>query len=147
MRHIAIALGAGFLFGLGLTVSQMVNPAKVIGFLDIAGSWDPSLALVMIGALVVFLPAYRLIAKRGVPLFAPKLLIPTRRDIDGRLVGGATTFGIGWGLVGFCPGPAIAAVGSLQTEALTFVVAMVAGMAAFEAIDRLGPSGTVATAK
>lgn len=137
MPTILVSLGAGFLFGLGLTISQMVNPAKVIGFLDVAGSWDPSLALVMAGALAVFLPAYRIIVKRGAPLFAPKLLIPTKSDIDGRLVAGAATFGLGWGLVGFCPGPAIAAAGSLQADALTFLGAMIAGMVVYEGIDRL----------
>ena len=119
---------SGLLFGLGLTVSGMINPAKVIGFLDLAGDWDPSLALVMATALLVSLPGFRLILKREQPLFAAKFFLPEKSDIDSPLVGGAALFGIGWGLAGFCPGPALAAAASLNSSVLLFLAAMVGGM-------------------
>ncbi len=119
---------SGLLFGLGLTVSGMINPAKVIGFLDLAGNWDPSLALVMATALLVSLPGFRLILKREQPLFAAKFFLPEKSDIDLPLVGGAALFGIGWGLAGFCPGPALAAAVSLNSSALLFLAAMIGGM-------------------
>ena len=119
---------SGLLFGLGLTVSGMINPAKVIGFLDLAGDWDPSLALVMATALLVSLPGFRLILKRDQPLFAAKFFLPEKSDIDSPLVGGAALFGIGWGLAGFCPGPALAAAASLNSSVLLFLAAMVGGM-------------------
>ena len=130
-----IALLAGLVFGAGLTISQMVNPAKVLGFLDFAGmvsgAWDPSLALVMGGALVISCPAYYLAQKRGAAAFGA-LRLPTRRDVDRRLAAGAVIFGVGWGLVGFCPGPAIAALGFGSTKALIFFASMLGGMAIFE---------------
>src|SRR5262245_13491357 len=130
-----VALLAGLVFGAGLTVSQMVNPAKVLAFLDFAGiahgTWDPSLALVMAAALAVSAPAFHLAQKRGHAALG-SLRIPTRRDLDLRLAAGAAIFGIGWGLVGFCPGPAIAGLGLGAKEALVFVAAMLAGMASYE---------------
>lgn len=130
-----VALVAGLVFGAGLTVSQMVDPAKVLGFLDFAGivrgTWDPSLAFVMGAALAVSAPAFYWAQKRGRAALGP-LRIPTRRDLDTRLVAGAVVFGIGWGLVGFCPGPAIAALGFGAAKALIFFVAMLAGMALYE---------------
>ena len=119
---------SGLLFGLGLTVSAMVNPAKVIGFLDIAGNWDPSLALVMIGGLLITLPAFQLILKRDRPLLESRFFLPARTDIDRRLIGGAILFGIGWGLAGLCPGPALTALVTLNSSLVLFVVAMIGGM-------------------
>ena len=121
------ALAAGVLFGFGLTLSQMVNPAKVLGFLDIAGDWDPSLALVMGGAATVSIISFRLILRRKTPLLAGVFRLPGRREIDARLIGGSALFGIGWGLVGFCPGPAVAALAFVPGEVAAFVGAMVAG--------------------
>jgi uncharacterized membrane protein YedE/YeeE len=130
-----VAFVAGALFGLGLTVSRMIDPAKVLGFLDVAGNWDPSLALVMVGALAVMAIAYRVAGTRTGPMFAGTFRIPTRRDVDGRLVTGAIIFGIGWGLVGFCPGPAISGLALGRYEVYVFVLAMLAGMT----LQRYGP--------
>ncbi|TMH07406.1 MAG: YeeE/YedE family protein [Betaproteobacteria bacterium] len=115
---------AGLVFGIGLIVSGMVSPTKVLGFLDLAGKWDPSLALVMAGAIAVGAPAFLLAA------------LPDARHIDRRLVLGSVAFGVSWGLAGFCPGPAVAAVGAGQMKALLFIAAMVAGMLAFELAER-----------
>ena len=119
---------SGLLFGLGLTISGMINPKKVIGFLDLAGDWDPSLALVMATALAVTIPGFRLILKRERPLFQSKFFLPSKTDIDLRLISGAALFGIGWGLAGLCPGPALAGATSLNSSVVTFVAAMLAGM-------------------
>ena len=127
MLRVLTALVAGVLFGLGLAVSQMVNPAKVLAFLDIAGAWDPSLAVVMAGALLVTLPAYRLAQGRPRPVLAERFAWPTARYIDRRLVAGAVLFGVGWGLVGFCPGPAIAAFAFGLPKSFVFVGTMAAG--------------------
>lgn len=122
------AFAAGLLFGLGLIVSGMSDPGKVIGFLDLAGNWDPSLAFVMAGAVAVGFLAFRFAGRRGRSLLGGALHLPTRRDIDRRLVMGSVVFGVGWGLVGFCPGPALVALGAGVDEAAAFVVAMLAGM-------------------
>jgi uncharacterized membrane protein YedE/YeeE len=122
------ALAAGLVCGLGLTISQMVNPAKVVAFLDIFGDWDPSLALVMGGAVIVTFIGYRLVWLRKVPLLAPRFERPIDRRIGWRLATGAVLFGAGWGLVGLCPGPAISALG--------FLAAMAAGMGAFALVNR-----------
>jgi len=127
-RNLA-ALVAGLVFGLGLAVSRMVDPGKVLAFLDVAGRWDPSLALVMAGALGVTLIGYRLVLRRAAPLLADSFGLPTRQDIDARLVGGAALFGVGWGLVGFCPGPAIASLAYGRLSSVLFVAAMLLGMA------------------
>ena len=127
----AAALVAGIVFGIGLVVSQMIDPGKVLAFLDIAGKWDPSLALVMAGALAVAIPGFRLAAGRQAPMFGGRFDQPRQRAIDGRLLAGAAVFGIGWGLVGFCPGPAIAALAFGKWQALVFVFAMLAGAAVF----------------
>ena len=119
---------AGVIFGLGLVISGMANPAKVLNFLDVAGSWDPSLAFVMGGAIAVTLPGYALLRRRGAPLLAAQFQWPTRDDVDARLLGGAATFGLGWGLSGFCPGPAFTAVALAAPGTLVFVPAMLAGM-------------------
>lgn len=126
-RSIA-ALLAGLLFGAGLAVSQMIDPAKVLGFLDVAGAWDPSLILVMIGALIAASPAYRIAARRAKPLYGERFEFPTRRDIDKRLVIGALVFGVGWGLAGYCPGPAIAGLTLGLWQTALFIAAMIGGM-------------------
>ncbi|MEX2129877.1 MAG: DUF6691 family protein [Pseudohongiellaceae bacterium] len=125
---LSVVFGSGALFGLGLTLSGMINPAKVIGFLDLAGNWDPSLLLVMAGGLAVTFPAFQLILKRGAPILEAKFYLPTRKDLDPRLLGGAVLFGLGWGIAGLCPGPALAALTLLNGQVFLFVAAMVAGM-------------------
>jgi uncharacterized membrane protein YedE/YeeE len=124
-----VNLFAGALFGLGLAVSGMVDPQKVIGFLDIAGAWDPTLALVMGGALVVAIPAFRLTFKRSQPILEDEFELPTKKELDASLLGGAAIFGVGWGLSGFCPGPSITALASGLLPVFAFVTAMLAGMA------------------
>jgi uncharacterized membrane protein YedE/YeeE len=119
---------AGLLFAAGLGVGGMTQPAKVVDFLDVAGNWDPSLALVMLGAVAVHATAMRGILRRRAPLFAVRFALPTRRDIDARLLVGAALFGAGWGLVGYCPGPAVTALGGGVFTAAVFVPAMIAGM-------------------
>lgn len=131
MREVLAALAAGLLFGIGLTVSQMVNPAKVLNFLDLAGNWDPTLAFVLAGAVATAALGFRLVRRRTVPLLARSFQWPTARTIDRRLVLGAALFGIGWGLVGLCPGPAIAALSLDPSRVILFVLAMLAGMAVF----------------
>ena len=119
---------SGLLFGIGLTISGMVNPMKILNFLDISGPWDATLIFVMGAGLVVTLLGYQIIFKRNAPLFAPSFKLPTSQNIDVKLLGGAALFGLGWGLSGFCPGPAIASVVYGNTESITFVIAMAAGM-------------------
>ena len=126
------ALAAGLLFGLGLVVSQMTNPEKVIGFLDLFGQWDPSLAFVMGGALIVTTIGYRLTTKYPRPLFDTSFQIPANQQIDKRLAMGSVLFGAGWGLVGLCPGPAVAALTIGGLPVIVFFFAMGAGMALFE---------------
>jgi uncharacterized membrane protein YedE/YeeE len=113
----------------------MVNPQKVIGFLDVAGDWDPTLAFVIGGALLVAIPAFRLILRRSHPVLAEEFELPTKKDVDGRLLGGAALFGIGWGLAGLCPGPAVTALASGLLPVFAFVAAMVVGMAAYKWIS------------
>jgi uncharacterized membrane protein YedE/YeeE len=129
---------AGLVFGLGLIISGMADPAKVLGFLDLAGAWDPSLALVMAGAIAIALPAFMFARRRGRTLLDGDLHLPAKRHIDRRLVGGSVLFGIGWGVAGFCPGPALVAAGMAELKALVFVLAMLGGMALFEAFERRG---------
>ena len=131
MRTAFIAALAGLVFGLGLMLSGMVLPAKVQGFLDLAGAWDPSLALVMAGAVAVGLPAFAWARRRGVACASAPA-----QPIDGRLVGGSLLFGIGWGLAGLCPGPALVVLGLGEAKAAGFVAAMLAGMAGFEWLER-----------
>jgi len=127
VKALLSSLAAGFLFGLGLWVSGMANPKKVLGFLDITGDWDASLMLVMAGAVAVTLLCFRLVLKRTRPLIESKFELPTRKDIDLPLVAGAALFGLGWGTAGYCPGPALTALATLSTDAIVFVVAMIAG--------------------
>jgi uncharacterized membrane protein YedE/YeeE len=129
---------AGLVFGLGLIVSGMANPAKVIGFLDLAGSWDPSLAFVMAGAIAVGCVAFAIARRRGVSLLGAEMKLPTARHIDRRLVGGSVLFGIGWGIAGICPGPGLVALGMGYGRAVVFVIAMLAGMALFGWLERRG---------
>lgn len=118
----------GLIFGLGLVLSGMANPLKVQNFLDLFGTWDPSLAFVMIGAILVTMPGYWLLRKSSGPIFAEVFQFPIKHDLDKNLISGAITFGIGWGLAGFCPGPALTAITSFSGEVLVFVLAMLAGM-------------------
>lgn len=130
------ALLSGLVFGMGLIVSGMANPAKVLGFLDLAGAWDPSLALVMGGAIGVGLIGFRFAKARRHSLLGEPMQRPTVTQIDRRLVLGSLAFGVGWGLAGYCPGPALVALGSGQRPALLFVGAMIAGMALFDWLER-----------
>jgi uncharacterized membrane protein YedE/YeeE len=136
MARVLVSLIAGILFGAGLVVSGMVNPARVLGFLDVAGTWDPTLAFVLGGALAVSIPGYWLARRRGAPVLDARSHVPAPAPVDGRLIAGAVTFGIGWGLVGFCPGPALAALGTGQTKAAAFAAAMAAGMWLYGRIAR-----------
>ena len=138
------ALIAGLVFGLGLTISEMVNPAKVLAFLDLFGNWDPSLAFVMNGALLVTAIGYRLVWTQESPVFADRFQAPGNRDIDTRLAVGAILFGMGWGLVGLCPGPAIAALTFGGPALYVFLASMAAGMVLFELIERFGERPTSA---
>ena len=127
---------AGLLFGLGLLLSGMSDPGKVLGFLDLLGSWDPSLALVMAGAILVGMLAFTVAKKRTINFLGGALHLPTASQIDRRLVIGALLFGAGWGLAGFCPGPSLVSMFSGQPKAAVFVLAMVIGMLLYEAADR-----------
>jgi uncharacterized membrane protein YedE/YeeE len=131
------AFAAGLVFGIGLIVSGMTDPGKVIGFLDVAGRWDPSLAFVMGGAILVGYFSFAAAGKRGRTFLGGAMQLPTRRDIDARLVAGSAVFGIGWGLAGFCPGPALVALGAGIDQAALFVAAMLAGMVIYDAAERL----------
>ena len=131
------ALIAGLIFGIGLTISQMVNPEKVRSFLDIFGNWDPSLAFVMGAALLVTAIGYRLVWRRERPVFEARFQVPGNRKVDMRLGAGAVLFGAGWGLVGLCPGPALAAIAIGGVPALIFLAAMIAGIVVFD-ISHLG---------
>ncbi len=135
--QIVTSLVAGLVFGLGLILSGMSDPAKVLGFLDLAGPWDPSLAFVMGGAIGVGLVAFAVARQRTQSLLGLPMRLPTTRVIDRRLVGGSLLFGIGWGLAGFCPGPALVALGMGEGKAALFVGAMLAGMGLFEGLERL----------
>jgi uncharacterized membrane protein YedE/YeeE len=125
---------AGLIFGLGLCLSGMTDPAKVLGFLDLAGNWDPSLALVMGGAVTVAFFAFRLAGRRSRSFAGKAFAIPTTRTIDAKLIGGAAIFGVGWGLVGLCPAPAIVNIGFLDGRAFLFVLAMIAGIKLSDAL-------------
>ena len=130
------ALLAGAVFGIGLIVSGMANPQKVLGFLDLAGAWDPSLAFVMAGAIAVSLLPFTLARRRKTSLAGEPMRLPTSTLIDRRLVAGSLLFGAGWGVAGFCPGPALVALGMGETKAFVFVAAMLAGMGLYEVLER-----------
>lgn len=136
----------GLLFGWGLLISGMTDPGKVLGFLDLAGAWDPSLAFVMGGGVLVGLVGFTLAKKRTASFLGSAMHLPTSRDIDRRLVLGSLTFGAGWGLAGFCPGPGIVSMGAGESKAALFVVAMIAGMLVFEWLNRKPKTDTASSA-
>jgi uncharacterized protein len=140
MLTIFTSLLAGLVFGLGLIVSGMANPAKVLGFLDLGGTWDPSLAFVMAGATAVAAIAFAVARRRNSALLGDAMQLPATRDIDRRLVIGSLLFGIGWGVAGFCPGPGLVALGMGEFKALVFVAAMLSGMGIFEWLERRQPA-------
>lgn len=131
MSRLLVAIACGVLFGAGMVVSDMINPARVLAFLDVTGAWDPSLAFVMGGALIPSSLAYLIRRRMDAPVAADDFHVPEGRRIDRPLIGGAILFGLGWGLVGLCPGPALAALTTGAWQAFAFVAAMVAGMAVF----------------
>ncbi len=137
MRAVLTAIVVGILFGAGLALSDMINPARVLGFLDIAGAWDPTLAFVMVGAVIPAAAAFAIRPRLSRPVYGSKFFIPENSSTDVRLLTGAAIFGAGWGLVGFCPGPAIAGLSLGMWQPWLFVAAMLAGMA----IERLVPTG------
>jgi uncharacterized protein len=132
MRLVLASFASGLVFGTGLLISGMTEPDKVLGFLDIFGAWDATLAFVMAGAVAISSIGFGLARRRGTPLFAPSFLWPTRRDIDATLVVGAVVFGIGWGLVGICPGPALVNLAGVTLPIVVFVGGMVIGMLGYE---------------
>ncbi len=137
MQRLIPAFLIGLLFGLGIVISGMGNPAKVLNFFDFAGSWDPSLIFVMGGALAVTFIGYQLVLARSRPLADERFHVPASRTIDTRLLGGAAVFGIGWGMAGFCPGGALPVIGTGRTEVLLFVAAMIAGIFTAQTLMRL----------
>lgn len=144
MRFLS-AFIVGLIFGVGIAISGMINPAKVLNFFDIAGTWDPSLIFVMGGALLTTFIGYRIVLRRDKPVIEERFQLPTARAIDARLVGGSAVFGIGWGIAGFCPGAAIPALGSGKVEVAGFVAALLAGLWVARAIrDRQTGKGAVA---
>jgi uncharacterized protein len=146
---VLLQFGIGLVFGVGLLVSGMSNPAKVLNFLDLggigAGNWDPSLAFVMAGAVAVTSIGYRLVLRRAQPLFDEGFHLPTKRELDVRILVGPAIFGIGWGMAGFCPGPALVALGYGSRAAFVFVAAMVAGMWIARFLSRLPKFARIAT--
>lgn len=135
--ELLISFTAGLLFAVGLAIAGMTQPAKVVGFLDVAGAWDPSLGFVMLGAIAVYFVANQLVRGQRAPLAGGGFHLPSRRDIEPTLLLGAGLFGVGWGLAGYCPGPGLTAVASGSLTAITFVAAMALGMLLFEALERL----------
>jgi hypothetical protein len=136
MNKILSALLAGIVFGVGLTLSGMVDPNKVVNFLDITGNWDPSLMLVLGGAVVTTTLAYRFIFAQGKPVFDDDFHLPTLLKIDNKLLLGSVLFGVGWGLIGYCPGPAVASIGFRPEEPLIVVVSMLAGLLLYKTVAR-----------
>lgn len=136
MRLIASYI-VGLIFGVGISISGMANPAKVLNFFDVAGTWDPSLIFVMGGAVVVTFIGYRFVLKRPAPIMEAKFQLPTRRDLDLPLLGGSAVFGIGWGIAGFCPGGALPALGTGKSEVFIFVAALLAGIFAVNIMNRM----------
>jgi hypothetical protein len=134
--YTAASFTAGFVFGLGLLIAGMANPAKVLGFLDLAGAWDPSLALVMAGAVAVGAGAFAFVKSRTRTLLGAPVLLPGARRIDRRLVLGSLVFGVGWGLAGICPGPALVLAGTGSAKGLVFLAAMIAGNGVFEFFEK-----------
>lgn len=135
-KHLISALVVGLLFGLGLILSGLSNPAKVLSFLDIFGRWDPSLALVMASAIAIGLVTFKIVRGRTTSLLGDPMRLPSNEKVNTRVVIGSLVFGVGWGLVGFCPGPALVAFATGSMQPMVFVAAMVAGMAVFEIIEQ-----------
>ncbi|KIF79959.1 DUF6691 family protein [Noviherbaspirillum autotrophicum] len=144
--NILFAFASGLIFGIGLIIAGMANPAKVLGFLDLAGTWDPSLAFVMGGGIAIGLIAFTFVKRRSLSLLGLPMQMPSSRHLDRRLIGGSALFGIGWGLAGICPGPGLVLLGAGTTKGLLFVTAMLAGMAIFEVIERRKAHRTSRTA-
>ncbi|MCF2904118.1 YeeE/YedE family protein [Octadecabacter sp. CECT 8868] len=136
MRMITVYL-IGLVFGIGISISGMANPAKVLNFFDFAGTWDPSLAFVMGGAVVVAFIGYRFVLKRPAPIMSERFMLPTRSDLDAKLIGGSALFGVGWGIAGFCPGGALPAIGTGNNNVLIFMAALVAGIFAAKALQSM----------
>ncbi len=136
MKSNLASLVVGILFAIGLGISGMTRPEKVFGFLDVFGSWDASLIFVMIGAVIVHFIAFRFIVRRKSPLLSPQWHLPTKKEITFPLIVGAFLFGVGWALAGYCPGPALTSLASLQSRPLIFFVSMIFGMILFRLIDR-----------
>lgn len=143
--HLVFVYLIGVIFGTGIVVSGMANPAKVINFFDVAGSWDPSLAFVMGGALVVTFVGYRMVFGRARPIFEGRFVLPTARNLDMRLIGGSAVFGVGWGIAGFCPGGALPALGTGRTEVILFVAALIVGIFAAKFLQNLSRPKAEAT--
>jgi uncharacterized membrane protein YedE/YeeE len=137
--QIALSFLSGMIFGLGLAISGMANPAKVLNFFDVLGGWDPSLAFVMAGALAITFIGYRFILMRRAPALTERFHLPSAGDIDARLILGSALFGLGWGLTGFCPGPAVASLLTMSVEPVIFILAMVAGMLVAARLPQLRP--------
>ena len=135
----------GLVFGIGISISGMANPSKVLNFFDVAGTWDPSLIFVMGGALVTTFIGYRLVFGRPAPLFAEGFSLPSARAIDARLVGGSALFGVGWGIAGFCPGGALPALGTGRWEVFLFTAALIAGIILAKALQSAGPRRAATT--
>jgi uncharacterized membrane protein YedE/YeeE len=136
MRTAIAALAVGFIFAIGLGISGMTKPSKVVGFLDLFGNWDPALIFVMAGAIAVHFVTYKIIRKRATPLLVPNWQVPTKTELTPTLVIGAVLFGVGWGLGGFCPGPAMTSLASLQAKPVIFVISMLVGMYLFKFVDK-----------
>lgn len=141
---LVFALFIGLIFGIGIALSGMMNPAKVLNFFDIAGTWDPSLAFVMGGALIITFVGYRLVWRRDAPLFGERFQVPTSTKIDGSLIGGSALFGIGWGIAGFCPGAALPALGTGRWEVVLFIVAVVGGFVLRRLLSKINRAGAAA---
>lgn len=136
MKNAIVAFFVGFVFAIGLGISGMTQPQKVVGFLDVFGDWDPSLIFVMGGAVGVHILTYRLIMKRKTPLLATKWSVPTKTEITPALIAGSVIFGVGWGLAGYCPGPVVTSLASFEPKPFVFVVAMLVGMMLFKQLDK-----------
>lgn len=139
-----VSLVAGALFGFGLALAQMTDPAKILNFLDFSGTWDPTLAFVMGGAVLVTLVSFRFILRQPSPVLSPRFFVPTRRDIDARLIGGSALFGAGWGLGGFCPGPGVVALGMGVWPPVLFVAGLIGGTLIFRGLQarQAAPAGS-----
>lgn len=136
MQRTLSAFIAGLLFGVGLAVSQMTNPLKVLGFLDVAGDWDASLMLVLGGAVTVTFIAFRFVLRRTEPIFDSQFHLPKLSTVDKKLIGGSALFGVGWGIAGYCPGPGLASLSTLNPEAIVFVATLLAGMLVYRTFER-----------